>query len=122
KEYYNMLERTQKGNLDITNWIEWFLNCLQGALENTEDAVTRILKKAQFWGKHSATDINERQRRMLNKLFDGFEGNLTSSKWATITKCSSDTAVNDINELISMGILQKSSSGGRSTSYLLINT
>src|SRR6185312_9687792 len=76
KEYYNMLERTQKGNLDITNGIEWFLNCLQGALENTEDAVTRILKKAQFWGKHSATDINERQRRMLNKLFDGFEGNL----------------------------------------------
>jgi Fic family protein len=120
KEYYDMLERTQKGNLDITNWLAWFLSCLDGALELTENIIKRILKKAQFWDKYNTLQVNERQRLMLNKLFDGFEGNLTSSKWAKIAKCSPDTAVNDINEFINMGILEKGPGGGRSTNYTLV--
>jgi Fic family protein len=119
KQYYDILERTQKGNMDITPWLLWFLACLDGALQDTEGTVKRILKKARFWDKYAHKPINERQRMMLNKLFDGFYGNLTSSKWAAMVKCSADTAVNDINELIKMGILKKGEAGGRSTNYLL---
>lgn len=120
KQYYEILEKTQKGNLDITEWISWFLNCLTNALKSTDSVLTRVLFKADFWQKHIDTAINDRQRKLLNKLMDGFDGKLTSSKWAKIAKCSKDSAVRDINDLIEKGILQKDSAGGRSTNYKLI--
>jgi Fic family protein len=120
KQYYEILEKTQKGNLDITDWISWFLNCLTNALKSTDSVLTRVLFKADFWQKHIDTAINDRQRRLLNKLMDGFDGKLTSSKWAKIAKCSKDSAVRDINDLIEKKILQKESAGGRSTNYELI--
>lgn len=119
KQYYEILEKTQKGNLDITEWIKWFLNCLINSLKSTDIILNRVLFKAEFWEKHSNTKINERQKKLLNKIFDGFEGKLTSSKWATIAKCSKDTAIRDINDLISKNILKKEEAGGRSTSYEL---
>ena len=119
KKYYEVLETTQKGNLDITLWIKWFLNCLINALKSTESVLIRVLFKADFWSKHAKILINERQRELLNKLIDGFEGKLTSSKWAKIVKCSKDTAIRDINDLIDKNILQKEAAGGRSTNYEL---
>lgn len=120
KHYYDILEKTQKGNLDITDWIVWFLNCLINALKSTDLILKRVLFKADFWQKHIDTAINDRQRKLLNKLMDEFEGKLTSSKWAIIAKCSKDSAVRDINDLIEKGILQKKAAGGRSTNYELI--
>ena len=120
KEYYNILEKTQKGYLDITEWILWFLNCLTNAINATEDLLSKVLFKAEFWKEHSTTILNPRQQRMLNKLLDGFTGKLTSSKWAKINKCSQDTALRDIQDLIKKNILQKEASGGRSTSYELV--
>jgi Fic family protein len=117
--YYDILERTQKGNLDITEWIKWFLSCLINALKSTDKILTKVLLKADFWNKHSKTIINERQKKVLNKLLDGFEGKLTSMKWAKIAKCSKDSAVRDINDLINKDVLQKESAGGRSTYYEL---
>lgn len=115
--YYDMLETTQKGDLDITAWNLWFLNCLERALEATDELLQSILKKAGFWDQYAAVSLNERQVKILNMLFDGFEGKLTSSKWAKINKCSQDTAGRDINDLIDRGILVKAPGGGRSTSY-----
>ena len=120
KQYYEMLEKTQKGDLNITNWIIWFLTCLSNALKSTETVLTKVLFKADFWRKHSETIINERQKKILNMLLDGFDGKLTSSKWAKIAKCSKDSAVRDINDLITKKILQKEAAGGRSTNYELI--
>jgi len=120
KQYYEILENTQKGNLDITDWIVWFLNCLINALKSTDSILTKVLFKADFWQKHLDTAINDRQRKLLNMLMDGFEGKLTSSKWAKIAKCSKDSAVRDINDLIEKAILQKEAAGGRSTNYELI--
>lgn len=120
KAYYEVLERTQKGALDITEWLLWFIKCLIAALKETDSTLARILSKARFWDKHAATPLNERQRLMLNKLLDGFKGKLTSSKWAKIAKCSSDTALRDIQDLMQKGILLKEPAGGRSTSYILI--
>lgn len=120
KQYYEILEKTQKGNLDVTDWIVWFLNCLINALKATDSILTRVLFKADFWQTHIDTAINDRQRKLLNKLMDGFDGKLTSSKWAKIAKCSKDSAVRDINDLIDKGILQKEVAGGRSTNYELI--
>jgi len=119
KRYYEILEKTQRGDGDITEWLEWFLFCLERALINTEDILQTTLKKAKFWELHQETLLNERQRLMLNKLLDGFEGKLTSSKWAKITKTSTDTALRDIQDLISKSILQKEAQGGRSTNYEL---
>ena len=119
KEYYEILEKTQKGDLDISEWIKWFLSCLINALKATDNILTRVLLKADFWNRNSKTIINERQKQILNKLLDGFEGKLTSMKWAKITKCSKDTAIRDINDLINKDILQKESAGGRSTNYEL---
>jgi len=116
-EYYDLLEETQKGNLEITPWVEWFLDCLDRALEGAEAELADILAKAQFWQRHRSAFFNERQRMMVNKLLDGFEGKLTSSKWAKITKCSADTALRDIEGLIDSGILRKEAGGGRSTNY-----
>jgi Fic family protein len=115
--YYNILEETQKGTLDITGWLVWFLECLNRALNNTDETLALVFKKAKFWDKHAATALNARQRTMLNKLLDGFNGKLTSGKWATITKASQDTAGRDIQDLIAKGILEKEMAGGRSTSY-----
>jgi Fic family protein len=117
--YYDILEKTQKGNLDITEWIEWFLSCLINALKATDHILNRVLLKANFWNRNSKTIINERQKKVLNKLLDGFEGKLTSIKWAKIAKCSKDTAIRDINDLINKDVLQKESAGGRSTTYEL---
>jgi len=119
KQYYEILEETQKGDIDITEWIKWFLSCLINALKSTDKILTRVLSKADFWNKHSETIINERQNKLLNKLLDGFEGKLTSSKWAKIAKCSKDSAIRDINDLIKKEILQKEDARGRSTSYEL---
>ena len=121
KQYYKILKNTQKGDLDTTEWIKWFLSCLINALKSTDKVLTRVLFKADFWNKYSKTIINERQKKLLNKLLDGFEGKLTSSKWAKIAKCSKDTAIRDINDLISKDILQKEAAGGRSTNYELKN-
>lgn len=119
KEYYEILENTQKGDLDISEWIKWFLGCLVNALKATDKVLISVLLKADFWNKHSKTLINERQKKVLNKLLDGFEGKLTSMKWAKISKCSKDTAIRDINDLINKEVLQKEAAGGRSTNYEL---
>ncbi len=119
KQYYEILEKTQKGDLDITNWIKWFLQCLINALNATEAVLANVLFKGKFWQIHSKTIINERQKKLINKLLDGFNGKLTSSKWAKIAKCSKDTAIRDINDLIEKEILRKEIAGGRSTNYEL---
>ncbi len=119
KAYYDTLERTQKGGLDITPWIEWFLGCLDRAFDGTEETLASVLHKARFWERHASNSFNDRQRMMLNKLLDEFEGKLTSSKWATIARCSQDTALRDILKLVEHGILAKDPGGGRSTSYSL---
>lgn len=120
KQYYEILEQTHKGDLNITDWIIWFLNCLMKALESTESVFTKVLFKADFWQSQQKTILNDRQQKLLNKLLDGFEGKMTSSKWAKIAKCSKDSAVRDINDLIEKGILQKEEARGRSTNYELI--
>ncbi len=119
KTYYDMLESTQQGNLDITPWLEWFLGCLDRAFGGAQVILATVLAKADFWKHHAGTKINDRQRDMLNRLLDGFEGKLTSSKWAAIEKCSPDTALRDIQDLIDQRILTKDQGGGRSTSYSL---
>lgn len=119
KGYYAILETTQKGDLDVTDWLVWFLDCLDGAITRSEAELQHVLVKARFWEAHRETALNSRQRLMLNKLIDGFEGKLTSSKWATMAKCSQDTALRDIEGLIALGILEKEPAGGRSTSYRL---
>lgn len=119
KQYYLVLQKVQHSSGDITEWLEWFLNCLKNALMSTETVLQKILRKAEFWKLHEHTALNQRQRMMLNKLFDGFNGKLQSSKWAKITKSSSDTALRDIQDLIKKGILQQEQQGGRSTSYEL---
>tara|TARA_B100000809_G_scaffold117307_1_gene115614 strand:- start:44 stop:1306 length:1263 start_codon:yes stop_codon:yes gene_type:complete len=120
KQYYEILEKTQKGTLDITNWIEWFLECLKNSFEPSSKVLSRTLIKADFWKTHSTTILNQRQHKMLNKLLDGFDGKLTTSKWGKICKCSQDTALRDIQDLMTKKILRKESSGGRSTNYELI--
>jgi Fic family protein len=119
--YYDILERTQKGDLDVTPWLAWFIGCLDRAFDGAENILKNVLDKAEFWKAHAQSKINDRQRNMINRLLDGFVGKLTSSKWASIEKCSPDTALRDINELIDAKILQKDEGGGRSTSYSLTN-
>jgi Fic family protein len=122
KQYYEKLEKTQKGSSDITEWLLWFLECLDNAFDSTTVTLSKILQKADFWNIHSKTIINERQQKMLNRLLDGFTGKLTTSKWGKICKCSQDTALRDIQDLIEKDILQKEASGGRSTNYELRST
>ena len=121
KVYYEILQKVQYSKGDITDWLNWFLNCLYRALEATEETMKKVLHKAEFWDKHKETVLNGRQRLMLNKLLDGFKGKLKSSKWAKISKCSADTALRDIKDLIEKGILKKEELGGRSTNYELID-
>lgn len=118
KVYYDILERTQKGTLDITEWLEWFLQGLSRAIGQANRDLDTVLAKARFWQQFASTPMNPRQVKLLNRLLDGFEGKLTSRKWAAVAKCSADTALRDINDLIAKGVLVKSDSGGRSTSYL----
>jgi Fic family protein len=120
KRYYEILQKVQHSTNDITEWMLWFLECLKNAMLSTEDTTKSILQKAEFWKRNEATPINERQRLMLNKLFDGFEGKLKTSKWAKITKTSSDTALRDIKDLVEKGILKQTADGGRSVSYEVI--
>lgn len=121
KEYYSALEKSQKGTLDITSWLQWFLNCLLNSLAASEKTLHKVLSKHQFWINHAKTSLNNRQILLLNKLLDGFIGKLSTSKWAKIAKCSPDTALRDIQDLLNKNILYKEASGGRSTSYCLAN-
>ncbi len=118
--YYDILEATQKADLDITEWLEWFLNCLDRAFDRTDIILASVLRKARFWKRHSNQKFNGRQRAVIERLFEGLEGKLTSSKWAQLTKSSQDTALRDIDDLVAKGILAKDAAGGRSTSYSLI--
>jgi len=119
RAYYTALERTQQGTLDVTRWMDWFLGCLHRAIEGAEGTLSAVLSKARFWRRHATTQLNGRQIKVLNQLLDGFEGRLTSSKWARIGKCSQDTAIRDIVALMEMHILTKGPAGGRSTSYAI---
>ncbi len=120
KEYYTILESTQKGTLDITPWLFWFLTCLKNSIDASATIVQKIMSKHRFWNEHKTVTFNDRQINILELLFGDFFGNLTTSKWAKINKCSQDTALRDIQDLIEKGVLQKSASGGRSTNYKLI--
>jgi Fic family protein len=119
-DYYTMLERTQKGALDVTPWQEWFLSCLHRAIEGSQGTLGAVLEKARFWERFAQQSLNARQTKVLNSLLDGFEGKLTTSKWAKLTRCSQDTAYRDIMDLVERGALRKDSGGGRSTSYSLV--
>lgn len=117
KAYYEMLEGSQKGPLDITLWLEWFLDCLGRALAGSDAALSGVMRKARFWERFARAGLNERQVKVLNRMLDGFEGKMTSSKWAKLAKCSQDTAHRDIQDLIDRGALKRNPAGGRSTSY-----
>ena len=120
KDYYDILEATQKGTLDVTPWMEWFLACLGRAFDGTEVTLSAVLRKARFWATYARVQVNDRQRDVINRLLDGFAGKLTTTKWAKVEKCSHDTALRDIQDLIDHGLLHKDPGGGRSTSYSLV--
>ena len=117
--YYDILESTQKGDLDVTPWLQWFLGCLDRAIEGAQETLSGVLRKARFWEAIKGQALNARQRKVINRLLDGFEGKLTSSKWAVLTNSSPDTALRDITDLVKRGILVRDAGGGRSTSYSL---
>jgi Fic family protein len=119
-DYYNTLEATQKGALDVTHWQTWFIDCLHRAIDGAQETLGAVLLKAQFWERFAKEPLNERQIKVLNRLLDGFEGKLTTSKWAKLAKCSQDTAYRDILDLVERGAMQKDPGGGRSTSYSLV--
>lgn len=121
EDYYAILEATQRGGLDITAWLKWFLLCLRRAIEGAENTLGSVIDKARFWGMQTQQTLNERQRKVISRLLDGFEGKLTTSKWARLTKVSSDTALRDINDLVGRGLLVRDEGGGRSTSYSLVS-
>jgi Fic family protein len=120
KIYYDILESTQKGDLDITKWLVWFLDCLSRAFDHADETLGTVLQKAKFWEGHAKMAFNERQNKLLNQLLNGFEGKLTTVKWAKLAKCSHDTALRDIEDLIAKKVLKKDGAGGRSTSYSLL--
>ena len=119
-DYYNLLEQTQQGTLDVTPWLEWFLGCLGRAFDRTETTLAVVMSKSRFWERAARMTINARQRIVLNRLLDGFTGKLTTQKWAALAKCSHDTALRDIQGLIEQGLLKRDEAGGRSTSYALV--
>ena len=121
KQYYLHLEESQRGGVDVTSWLEWFLNCLGRAIDGAENELAGVLRKAKVWERINEAPVNERQRSVINRLLDGFEGKLSTSKYAKLTKCSPDTALRDIKGLIDRRILVQDASGGRSTSYRLNN-
>ena len=120
--YYDILERTQHGTLDITPWLLWFMEHLESALRRALDTVRQTLAKAVYWQQMGGIEINERQRKVINRLWDGFDGKLTSSKWAKICHCSQDAALRDINDLVAKGMLAIAPGSGRSTNYILPDT
>jgi Fic family protein len=120
--YRDLLETTQKGDLDVTPWLLWFLGCLDRSCVGAEEVLTAVLVKARLWEQHLYAAFNERQRDMLNRLLDGFEGNLTSLRWATIERCPPETALHDLDDLVARGILTKRQADGRDTSYALVET
>ena len=120
-DYYDILEKTQKGTLDVTPWMEWFLACLGRAFDRTEVTLGAVLRKARFWEKYARVQVNARQRDVINRLLDGFTGKLTTTKWAKLERCSHDTALRDIQGLVEQGVLHKDPAGGRSTSYSLVD-
>ncbi|MEJ0040693.1 MAG: Fic family protein [Rhizomicrobium sp.] len=120
KAYYDILEATQKSDLDITPWLEWFLGCLDRAFDGAETILASVMKKARFWESHRDQSFNDRQRLVINRLLNGFEGKLTNAKYAKLAKCSSDTALRDIDDLVKHGVLVRDAAGGRSTSYSLV--
>jgi Fic family protein len=117
--YHDALERSQKGDLDVTDWLVWFLDCLDRAILGADDMLGQVLRKAGVWKRLRDQPLNGRQRAVINRLLDGFEGKLTSGKWAKLTKVSADTALRDITDLVARGVLRKDEGGGRSTSYSL---
>ena len=119
KDYYDRLEATQKGPLDVTPWLNWFLGCLLRAVQGADATLGGVLYKAQFWQRWAGTPLNERQTKVLNRVLDGFEGKLTNAKWAALGKCSADTALRDISDLLARGVLRRLEGGGRSTAYEL---
>jgi len=119
KDYYLQLERGQRGGLDVTPWLEWFLGCLGRAVNKADETLSGVLQKARLWEKVNLQPVNERQRKVINRLMDGFEGKLTTSKYAKLAKCSEDTALREIRSLVERGVLIKGDAGGRSTSYTL---
>lgn len=120
-DYYEILQLSQKGSMDITNWIVWFLDCLGRAIEAAHDTVSASIARVRFWDGLTEVEINDRQRKILRRLVNGFDGKMTTMRWARITRCSQDTALRDITDLIGKGVLEKGSAGGRSTSYALVN-
>lgn len=120
KGYYDILERTQKGDLNITAWILWFLECLDGAFDRAESTLESVMAKAAFWNLHRDQALNARQLKVVNRLLDGFEGKLTTSKYKALAKTSADTALRDINDLVARGILVRGDASGRSTSYSIL--
>ena len=119
KRYYEVLQKVQHSSGDITEWLNWFLHCLKNTMLSTEETTQKVLRKAEFWKQHEHTPINERQRLMLNKLLEDFEGKLQTSKWAKITKTSNDTALRDIKDLVAKRILKKTEDSGRNANYVL---
>ncbi len=119
KAYSGQLEATQKGALDATPWLAWFLGCLLRAVQGAGETLATVLGKAQFWQRWAGTPMNERQIHMLNRLLDGFDGKLTTAKWAALANCSTDTGLRDISDLLARGVLRKLEGGGRSTGYEL---
>ena len=117
KAYYDILESTQKGPLDVTQWLVWFLGALNRSLISVHANLDTVLLKSRFWQHWAGTPLNTRQIKVVNRLLDGFDGKLTTSKWAAMTKCSQDTALRDVNELLALGLLMKINAGGRSTGY-----
>jgi len=118
-DYYDILARTQKGTMDVTPWMEWFLGCLGRAIDGAQVTLGTVLEKARFWDRIKNVQLNDRQRLVINRLLDGFEGKLTTSKYAKVAKCSQDTAHRDILALVDEGVLVRNPEGGRSTSYSL---
>ena len=119
KDYYLQLEAAQRGDLDLTRWLAWFLGCLGRALDGADRVVAGVLRKAALWQRVHRHPVNERQRKVINRLLEGFQGHLTTSKYAKLARCSTDTALRDIRELVNRGILLRNAGGGRSTSYRL---
>ena len=120
KQYYDQLEATQRGTLDVTRWLDWFLACLLRAVQGADGLLVGVLDKAQFWQRWAGTPMNARQTLVLNKVLDGVDGKLTNAMWAAMGKCSSDTALRDINDLLARGVLGRLEGGGRSTGYVLV--
>lgn len=119
KDYYHQLEAIQKGPLDVTPWLHWFLGCLLRAVQGADATLAGVLDKAQFWQRWAGTPMNARQTLVLNRVLDGMEGKLTNAKWAAMGKCSADTALRDINDLLERGVLRRLEGGGRSVGYEL---